>query len=92
MAKVEIYVTSYCPYCVAAKMLLRKKGVSFTEIDVTGDDDRRKWLAETSGMRTVPQIFIDDRPYGGYTDIAALDRRGELDPLLGIGERASAAS
>ena len=91
VAKVEMYVTSYCPYCVAAKQLLHKKGVAFSEIDVTGDDDKRTWLRETTGLRTVPQIFIDDRPYGGYTDIAALDRRGELDHILGLTARESVA-
>ncbi len=79
---VQIYVTTYCPYCIAAKRLLEKKGIVWEEIDVTQDPERRAWLLEVTGQRTVPQIFIGGRPYGGYTDVAALDRRGELDPLL----------
>ena len=81
-APVEVYTTSYCFYCTRAKQLLARKGVAFTEIDVTGDDERRAWLVETTGRRTVPQIFIAGRPVGGYDDIAALEKRGELDRLL----------
>jgi glutaredoxin 3 len=82
MSEVQVYTTPSCPYCVMAKRLLTHKGVAFQEIDVAYDDTKRKWLAETTGQRTVPQIFIDGRPYGGFTDIAALDRQGKLDPLL----------
>jgi glutaredoxin 3 len=81
-ADVRIYVTSVCPYCVMAKRLLSKKGASFTEIDVEGRDDLRSWLASTSGQRTVPQVFINGRSMGGFSDIDALDRAGKLDPLL----------
>lgn len=63
--------------------MLKSKGVAFEEIDVGGDWDTRRWLVEVTGRRTVPQVFIDGKPYGGYTDIAALDREGELDRLLG---------
>jgi glutaredoxin 3 len=84
MAHVDIYTTPSCPYCVMAKRLMREKGVSYDEIDVANDPDKRKWLVEVTGQRTVPQIFIDGNPYGGFTDIAALDRKGELDPLLGL--------
>jgi glutaredoxin 3 len=84
MAHVDIYTTPSCPYCVMAKRLMREKGVAFAEIDVATDPDKRKWLVETTGQRTVPQIFIDGKPYGGFTDLAALDRKGELDPLLGL--------
>lgn len=82
VAKVEVYTTDYCPYCVRALRLLRSKGAQPTEIDVSGDDAKRRWLVETTGQRTVPQVFINDRPVGGFTDIAALDRQGELDRLL----------
>jgi glutaredoxin 3 len=82
MNSVEIYTTQTCPYCVAAKELFRKKGVTYREIDVTGDDAKRRWLVETTGQRTVPQIFIGGTPYGGFTDVRALDQRGALDPLL----------
>jgi glutaredoxin 3 len=81
-AKVVMYTTPFCGYCAAARRLLAEKGVSFTEIDVMFDSARRAEMAELSGRHTVPQIFIDDRPVGGFDDLAALDERGELDRLL----------
>ena len=84
MTKVVIYTTSYCPYCTAAKALFKSKNVLFTEIDVEGDDQKRGWLVQTTGQRTVPQIFINDKPCGGFTDVQSLDQKGELDKLLGI--------
>lgn len=85
VAKVIIYTTRICPYCVRAKALLRKKGVSYEEIDVTNDDQKRAWLVTAAGgRRTVPQIFINDQPIGGFDDMWALDRAGELDPLLAV--------
>lgn len=84
MAKVEVYSTTYCPYCRAAESLLRGKGVEFDILDVTNDPEKRDWLVEASGQRTVPQIFIDDQPVGGFTDLQALDRAGKLNPMLGI--------
>ncbi len=83
MADVKVYVTDYCPYCTRAKGLLKRKGVAFTEIDVSDDPETRAWLVSTTGMRTVPQIFIDGKSVGGSDDIHALDRAGELDKLLG---------
>jgi glutaredoxin 3 len=82
MAEVVVYVTDYCPYCVRAKGLLSRKGVAFTEIDVSGDDELRAWLVKTTGRRTVPQIFIDGVPVGGSDDLHALDRAGKLDAML----------
>lgn len=82
MKSVKVYTTDWCPYCDRAKALLRSKGVPFEEIDVEGDDAKRAWLVQTTGQRTVPQIFIGDEPVGGYTELAALDRRGELDARL----------
>ncbi len=81
-AEVLIYTTTYCPYCTAAKQLLRKKNVAFEEISVDGRDDMREWLAKASGQRTVPQIFINGKPMGGFSDISALDKAGKLDGLL----------
>jgi glutaredoxin 3 len=81
-ADVRIYVTPWCPYCTLAKRLLKQKGASFTEVDVDGRDDLRSWLVSASGQRTVPQIFVNGDPLGGFTDIAALDKQGKLDPLL----------
>lgn len=86
-ADVLVYTTSWCPYCRAAKMLLQGKHVTFEEIDVDGRDDLRKWLVEASGQRTVPQVFINGRSVGGYSDISALDQAGELDGLLGEAPR-----
>jgi glutaredoxin 3 len=82
--RVEMYRTRYCPYCTMAARVLDQRGVPFTEIDVSGDYERRRWLAQATGRRTVPQIFIDGRSIGGYEELAALARRGELERLLGM--------
>lgn len=80
--KVTIYTTPYCPYCHAAKALLKKKGVSFEEIDVQDGNLRQQMMLRANGRRTVPQIFIGDTHVGGSDDIHELDRRGRLDPML----------
>jgi glutaredoxin 3 len=83
MASIEIYTTPYCPYCVAAKELLRRKGADFTEIDVARDHELRARMVERAGGRmTVPQIFIGPTHVGGCDDLYALDEAGGLDPLL----------
>ncbi len=83
MAEVVIYTTSMCPYCYRAKALLTKKGVTFTEIDVGMDPDKRQEMIQrANGRRTVPQIFINDQHVGGSDDLHALDAQGKLDPLL----------
>jgi glutaredoxin 3 len=79
---VRIYLTDWCPFCSRARMLLDRKGLSYEEIDVDGDQPTRKWLAETTGQRTIPQIFIGDEPVGGYTELANLERTGTLDQKL----------
>ncbi len=84
VADVVMYKTLVCPFCNMAGALLRKKGVSWREIDVTHDASLRQDMEKRSGRRTVPQIFIDDRNVGGYDDLARLDRAGELDLLLGL--------
>jgi glutaredoxin 3 len=81
-ADVVVYRTPYCPYCVRAAILLERKGVAFREIDVSNDPDARERLVRETGQRTVPQIFINGVSVGGFDDIALLDRRGALDPLL----------
>jgi glutaredoxin 3 len=80
-AEVKIFTTPWCGYCRSAITLLERKGVDFEQVDA---DDRktRAWLRDVTGRTTVPQVFIDGRPVGGYTDIRALDERGELDRLL----------
>jgi glutaredoxin 3 len=80
--RVVVYTKQICPFCVRAKRLLERKGVRYEEIDVEGDEDLRAWLAERTGQKTVPQVFAGDRPLGGFTDLDALDRAGELDPIL----------
>jgi len=82
MTKVQIYTTDWCPYCNAAKSLLDDKGISYDEIDVTQPVLRMEMVQRAHGRRTVPQIFIGDRHVGGYDEMAALERRGQLDPLL----------
>lgn len=83
-AHVVVYTTGYCPYCHQAKRLLRQKGVEFTEINVEERPELRSFLISASGQRTVPQIFINGESVGGFSDIAALDRRGELDRRLAV--------
>ena len=82
MPRVQVYTKRSCPYCAMAKALLAKKGVPYEEVDVEDDDATRSWLVEATGQRTVPQIFVDGRSLGGFTDIAAMDREGKLDPVL----------
>lgn len=82
VAPVTMYSTRFCPYCVAARRLLTEKGVGFEDISVDGDNALRHEMTQRSGRRTVPQIWIGDTHVGGYTDLAALERRGELDRLL----------
>jgi glutaredoxin 3 len=85
--QVVMYSTPFCGYCAAAKRLLRSKGVEFTDIDVMFDRARRTEMTERSGRTTVPQIFIGDTHLGGFDDIDALDRAGELDGLLATGAK-----
>ena len=81
MARVTVYRTSFCAYCVMAAMLLKKRGIAFVEINLDGEPDARAELEDRTQWRTVPQIFIGDRFIGGYADLAALDRSGELAVL-----------
>jgi glutaredoxin 3 len=82
MKPVKIYTTPICPYCSRAKRLLDTKGVPYEEIDVSADDEARMDLAERTGRRTVPQIFIGERHVGGSDELMALEREGKLDALL----------
>jgi glutaredoxin 3 len=83
MSRIEIYTTPYCPYCIAAKELLTRKGAPFTEIDVSCDSTRRAEMTKrANGGYTVPQIFIGATHVGGCDDLYALDGEGKLDPLL----------
>ncbi len=82
--QVVIYSRSWCGYCMAARSLLKKKGVQFEEIDAGTDPDMRAEMMERSGRRTYPQIFVGDTHVGGYDDLAALEREGRLDSLLSV--------
>lgn len=82
MAKVEIYCSNFCIYCTMALQLLDRKGVAYHKIQVDRDDSLRTEMEQRSQRSTVPQIFIDDRHIGGCDDLMALDRAGQLEPLL----------
>jgi len=85
MAKVVVYSADYCPYCKRAKALLQYKGVEFEEIVIKPEEETEifaKLYEMTGGRQTIPQIFIDGKSVGGFTDIKALDDAGELDKLL----------
>ena len=81
-----MYTTAWCGYCAAARRLLADKGIEFEEVSVDGAPELRREMEDLSGGRTVPQIFINDKPVGGYDDIAALEGTGELDTLLESGD------
>jgi glutaredoxin 3 len=77
-----MYGNAFCPYCGAARMLLKKKSIEFEDIPVTGDAARLEEMMERSGRRTVPQIFIGEHHVGGFDELNALEQSGELDKLL----------
>jgi glutaredoxin 3 len=84
MVEVELYTTPFCPYCVRARALLKRKGVAFREIDIIEEPERRHEMVRRAGGRTsVPQIFIGGEHIGGSDELLALDRNGELDAKLG---------
>lgn len=83
MAEVLVYSKDYCPYCVKAKNLLKKKGAAFTEINVTQSEAKlQEMLSKSGGRKTVPQIFVGSTHVGGCDDLYALDAAGKLDALL----------
>ncbi|MCA9710307.1 MAG: glutaredoxin [Myxococcales bacterium] len=81
-APVVVYTTRWCGYCHAALALLRDRDIEHVEIDVSGNHDARRWMREVTRQSTVPQVFVGGRSIGGYTELAALDRSGELDRML----------
>jgi glutaredoxin 3 len=84
MAEVELYTTPFCPYCTRARTLLERKGVAFTDIDITEEPSRRaEMIRRADGRTSVPQIFIAGEHIGGSDELVALDRAGELDAKLG---------
>lgn len=82
MQAVTLYTTAYCPYCINAKALLTRKGVTYEEIDVSRSPERMAEMLHRSKRRSVPQIFIGEHHVGGFDDLAALERGGKLDVLL----------
>ena len=83
MPDITMYSTGTCPYCINAERLLKSKGVEITnKIRIDLEPDRRAEMMERTGRRTVPQIFIGERHVGGFDELYALDRAGELEPLL----------
>ena len=85
MAQIEIYTKAFCPYCSRAMKLLSSKGVTPTEYDISmGGPKRAEMLERSNGRTTVPQIFIDGQHIGGSDDLAAVERAGKLDALLGV--------
>jgi len=87
MAEVELYTTPFCPYCVRARVLLERKGVAYTDIDIIGESARRAEMVRRAGGRTsVPQIFVRGEHIGGSDELLALDRNGELDAKLGTSQ------
>jgi glutaredoxin 3 len=85
VANVKVYVLPWCGYCHATRRLLKKKNIEPEVIDVTGNDELRSWLASVTGSNTLPQTFIGDRAVGGHSDLVALDKSGDLGPLLAGG-------
>jgi glutaredoxin 3 len=86
MARIEIYTKSFCPYCARAKRLLGDKGAAFEEYEISAGGEKREEMIQRAGGRTtVPQIFINDRHIGGSDDLAALEREGRLDAMIGAG-------
>jgi glutaredoxin 3 len=83
MPEIVVYRTQFCGYCTLVHRLLESKGLPFKEVDVSDDPGKRRWLADVTRQRTVPQVFIGGRPVGGFDDLARLNRSGELDRLLG---------
>jgi glutaredoxin 3 len=82
MPIVQMYATAFCPYCVRARRLLKRKGVEFEEIRVDKDAEQMRTMIQRSQRTTVPQIFIGEQHIGGFDDMSALERAGKLDPLL----------
>ena len=85
MPEILIYTSNFCPYCIMAKRLLDKKGVSYTEINVEAQTGLREEMMRKTNRRTVPQIYIGDLHVGGFDELYALEQQNKLDALLGLG-------
>ena len=84
-SRIRIYGSATCSFCMAARMLLKKKGLDYEDIPIGGDEELRRRIEELSGQRTVPQIFIDDQPIGGFDELYELEKSGDLDRLMASG-------
>jgi glutaredoxin 3 len=84
MPRIRMYSTTWCGYCIRAKALLERRGLEYEEILMDDDPAFRQKLLEMTGRWTVPQIFIDDEPIGGYTELWCLERDGRLDELAAV--------
>lgn len=82
MSKIKVYSADYCPYCDRAKRLLESKGAAYEEIRVDLNPDEKDRIIQLTGMKTIPQIFINEEFVGGYAELKALDDSGELDKKL----------
>lgn len=80
--KIIIYTKDYCPYCVKAKNLFKKKGLEFEEVDVSSDEIKEEMIKKANGRMTVPQIFVNENHIGGCDDLYELDRQGKFDSML----------
>lgn len=86
--KIVIYGADPCTYCAAARMLLSRKGMNFSDVSISAEPARREEMLRLCGSASVPQIVIDDTPIGGFNELYALDSSGELDRLLGLADTA----
>lgn len=82
MRPVTIYLTAWCPFCIRAKQLLSARGIAYEAVDVDSDREKRAWLAEVTGQTTVPQIFFGEESIGGFSELASIDRSGQLRAKL----------
>ena len=79
---ITLYTATPCRYCRAAKALLNSKNINFIEIDISHDDEKRQWLFEQTGKRSVPIIFVNETPLGGFDELQELEKNGQLDDIL----------
>jgi glutaredoxin 3 len=82
MTKVELYTWTYCPFCIRAKALLEEKNISYREVIIDGDNEKKRELYENTGQNTVPFIFINGNFLGGYTELNTLEEQGELEKMI----------
>lgn len=82
MKEIRLYTWPHCPYCINAKKLLDSKGLRYKDVDISGNDNMKQVLTEKTGQSTVPYVFVSEHFVGGYTELAEIDNKGELDKML----------